>query len=286
MENKVKIIQSLIDSIELAIQSYIKPGAYHRYSLDKDLTHYLRTVTAALSKYFAAIDLGEKVLKGRVSIPSLGLSNLIVNSMKDSIAKIGTSAVVDLHIPLITLTISASMLLYEKGEIQVSDLWRYYMQVLSGATWRDSVNFIDYIRKLGTEYALVLDDLGLTKSKVEVEGMTLLELFQVISRKIKSIKYVVNDVTLVRDCSSLIITEYLKYGDYNLAIVKAYISLLVNEVPREHKNKLSNLLKKELKGAEARFLLMLDKEMRNKGLRYNHLLIPLISSTYAALLSV
>ncbi|OYT46007.1 MAG: hypothetical protein B6U85_08045 [Desulfurococcales archaeon ex4484_42] len=283
MVSVFRVLQALLDGVEVATQSYIKPGTYHRYSLDRDLTIYLRTVTAAMGRYFKAAELGPMVVKGEVGLPSLGLSNLIIQSVRDSLSKVGSNAPIHIHIPLITLTTSSTMVLSKGRGVNLSDLWRTYLQVLSGTSWRDSVTFVKEIKRLGTELSLAIDDLGITTSRIEIEGLTLHELLQYLCNKVKDLRYVIKDLEPVRSASNVIVNEYLRIGDLNIATVKAYITLLINEVPSGFRRSLSELLRKDLGREEAKYLISLDKKLRSSGTRYDHLLTPLITSTYAAL---
>ncbi|MEM4428176.1 MAG: hypothetical protein QW036_05445, partial [Zestosphaera sp.] len=81
------ILRGLVDSVDLAVYSYVKPGAPHRYSLRfKDLRPYVALLTSALKNYLRSAELGASVATGSLGFVNIGLGALIRDSIQDSIS--------------------------------------------------------------------------------------------------------------------------------------------------------------------------------------------------------
>ncbi len=275
-----KVIQYLIEAIDLSVYSYIKPGALHRYSLyDGDLHKYVKTVTTSLSLYAQACSLGESVAKGTLGMPSTNLGKLISQAISTSLSKLTSNTVVELHLMLIPTTLTISYVLANERAMNLNTFRKIITSILTYSDVKDAVEVYSALKKLD-RYERLLVELGISEGVIRTNSMNLRSIYMTLCRKITPLSMLVDKLNVTIGMVSRFIKKYDETYDYNLATIASYIYGLETLYNISFK---SDLLKERNTMNE---LYRLDKELRGKGYNFNELIPALCVSTTLSLSSL
>ncbi len=280
MQELLKLIKTLIESVDLTIYSYVKPAAPHRYSTRyKDLHSYVRIITSALDTYSRAADIGEDIAKGRMGFIDSQLGSLIRKAMQESTHALEETLLPEYHIVMIPAIISASYSIKLKGYLSIDHYRKSVRSLLMYNNIDDTLNLYDVLRTSVGEVKRGLSLAAITPGKVRTERMTILDLLSEIGKYHKSIEFYVRRHNAITELGLKFVRLYLDSGNYNLAATSVYSELLeyiegikVNTEIKD-KNDFMRLLKT-------------DAELHSKGIHLTHAVPLLNEAILIGLLSI
>ncbi len=276
----MKVLQYLVESVDLSVYSYVKPGAPHRYSIhDQDLHKYLKTVTTSLNTYIQAINVGESIARGSLGIPSANLGKFLSQSISSSFSKLTSNAVVELHLMLIPATIAVSYTLTSERVMNLSTFRKTIMSLMMYSDVKDTLELYSTLKKLG-RYERLLLELGISEGVIRTNSMNLRNMYILLSRKVLPLSMLIDKLDVVVGMAGRFIKTYEETYDYNLATVSSYmygLEALYNISFGQELFKERGIMNK---------LLKLDKEFRGKGRDFTELIPALCVSTLLSLSSL
>lgn len=276
----IKILGNLIESVDLAVYSYVKPGAPHRYSLyEADLHKYVKTVTVSLESYQDAVQAGVKVARGATGFPKCGIGKIISNALLHSASKLGTRSWNEIHLILIPVTTAASYAITAAKSMSLSIFAKGLSDVMMFSDVKDTVEVYKALRMHGGKYSTMIDELGVTKSKLEIEKSSLSDLYTLLGEKDKLLNAFSKGSEILTSVASKFTDILIDTGDYNYASLTAYFDLLKSleyvKIPT-----------KKIDRSTAMELLKLDREFKREGKNFNYLLPLLAATIFLGLLSI
>ncbi|MEM1982350.1 MAG: hypothetical protein QXZ63_01635 [Sulfolobales archaeon] len=273
----VKILQYLIEAVDLSVYSYIKPAAIHRYSLyDQDLHKYVKTVTVALPSYLHASNLGESIAKGGIGIPTANLGKLVSQAISTSISKLSTNTIAELHLMLIPTAVAISYALSIDRSINLNTFRKAIGLIFTYSEVKDALDIYAVLKKFD-KYQRLLAELGISEGVIRTNSMNLRNLYLALGRKVLPLSILVDKLDVIVGMSNRFIKVYEELYDYNLATISSYIYGLESLYNVSFR---SDLLKERNVMNE---LYRLDKEFRSKGYNFNDFIPVLSTSTMLSL---
>lgn len=273
------VLRGLIDSVDLAVYSYIKPGAPHRYSLRfKDLRPYVALLTSALKNYLRSIELGVNVATGSIGFVDIGLGTLIRDSIQDCVSYLRRVQLPEFHIFMIPASIAASYTLKMKDKFVIQTYLNARKSLISYAGPQEVLKIYEALKSAGSEVSKSLYESGLTSSKIIAESLSLEEFLNLLSSRYQYLSFATTKYNYVLEASNVFIKEYEKEGDWNSSAVASYSTLL---------NVLGSDIRfpYRLEGKEDfKKILSLDVELSNKNIDYTPLISPLTEAVLISLL--
>jgi len=276
----LKVLQYLMDAVDLSVYSYIKPGALHRYSLhDQDLHRYVKTITTSLSTYIQAVNLGESIAKGLLGIPSANLGKLISQAISTSFSKLTSNAVVELHLMLIPTTIAVSHTLTSERTMNLNTFRKTLTSMITYSDVKDALEVYSALKKLD-RYEHFMIELGISEGVIRTNSMNLRNIYLALSKKVIPLSTLVDKLDVIIGMVGKFIRTYDETYNYNLATVASYLYGLEALYGISFK---SEILKERNIVNE---LYRLDRELRGKGYNFNEFIPTLCVSTLLSLSSL
>jgi len=273
----LRILQHLIEALDLSVYSYIKPGSAHRYSLyEPNLHRYVKTFTSSLGNYQQAITLGESIAKGLLGFPSANVGRLITQSVSESISRLSNQSVVGMHLVLIPVTLAASYTISSDGGLNLSTFRKALTNVIRYSKVTDALDVYSALKKCGDYYA-ILEELGISEGFIEINSMNLHDLYTYIGRRDVLLNILANKQDIITGMALKFVNSFVELRDYNLATVLSYIEGLerVYGIVVRYGDVRSREFINEL--------FKVDKDFRSRGLDFNQLIPILCASTFIAL---
>lgn len=273
----MRILQYLMEAMDLSVYSYIKPGAVHRYSLqDQDLHRYVKTVSVSLNSYLQAYSLGESLARGSSGIQSINLGRLVSQAISASFSKLSAKSVVELHLALIPTTTSISYTLSIDRGVNLNTFRRAFTLVLTHSDVKEVLEVYTALRKFD-RYERLLTEMGISEGVIRTNSLNLRNLYVALGRKVVPLSTLTDRQDVIVGMSGKFVKTYEETYDYNLAAISSYIYGLEALYSISTKSDL-------LKGRDAlNELYKLDKEFRSKGYDFNDLIPVLAASTLLSL---
>ncbi|MEM4739986.1 MAG: hypothetical protein QXS63_02800 [Zestosphaera sp.] len=267
--------------MDLAVYSYVKPGAPHRYSLRfKDLRPYVALLTSALKNYLRSAELGASVATGSLGFVNIGLGALIRDSIQDSISYLKRVQLPEFHIFMIPACIAASYTLKMKDKFVIQTYLSARKSLLNYTGPHEVLKIYEALRNSGGELSRSLYESGLTSSKIVAESLSLEEFLNLLSNNYKYLSFATTKYNYILEASNAFIKEYEKENDWNASAVASYSTLLnalgVN-IKFPHKLESREDFKK---------ILSLDVELSSKNVDYTPLISPLTEAILISLLTI
>lgn len=276
----MKVLQYLMDAVDLSVYSYIKPGAPHRYSLyDQDLHKYVKTITTSLNTYIQAVNLGESIAKGLLGIPSANLGKLISQAISASFSKLTSNTVVELHLMLVPTTVAVSHTLTNERVMNLNTFRKTITSIIAYSDVKDALEVYSVLKKLD-RYERFMIELGISEGVIRTNSMNLRNVYLALSKKVTPLSTLADKLDVVVGMVSKFIKTYDEAYNYNLATVASYLYGLEALYGISFK---SEILKERNVVNE---LYRLDRELRGKGYNFNELIPTLCVSTLLSLSSL
>jgi hypothetical protein len=275
------VLRGLIDSVDIAVYSYVKPGAPHRYSLRfKDLRPYVALLTSSLRNYLKSIELGASVAAGSLGFVDIGLGILIRDSIQDNISYLKRVHLPEFHIFMIPACVAASYTLRMRDKFVVQTYISARKSLLSYTGPQEVLKIYEALKNAGGDVSRALYESSLTSSKIISESLTLEEFLNLLSSNYKYLSFATTKYNYVLEASNAFIKEYEKEGDLNASAIASYstlLSALGTAVKFPHKLEDKENFKK---------VLSLDVELSNKNVDYSPTLSPLTEAILVSLLTI
>jgi len=275
----VVVVGKVLSALHVALYSYIKPGAPHRYSLDNKPYEYMNLGFGLTSLVWDIARDFQRLSRGEIGLPDIRLGLRIDQALRTSLARYGVLPPLDLvfSVILAASTISYGMV---RREESVSAYKKALDDVLMASTTRDAIEVYESLRKLGYHGEIELLELnGVSRSAIEIHGYKIPDLFSVLEREYAFFKYASPYKKTIVEVSEAIASEYEGSRSINNAVVRGYIELIVREGElREYRNRIRKIVELKLTRTRngLRELYSLDKELRGKGYDFERLLAPLV----------
>lgn len=271
----------MIDSVDLAVYSYVKPGAPHRYSVRfKDLHLYVATLTSALKHYMRAIELGGRVATGALGFVDVDIGSLVRDSIQDNITHVRRVQLPEIHVFLIPACVASTYAIKLKERFTTQVYINARKSLLSYSKPQGVLKVYEAFKNVGGDVGRALYESGITPNKVVVESLTLEEFLNLLSNHYKYIDFTTSRHNAVVEASNTFLREYEKENDLNTSVLAAYSSLL-NSIGSELKPQLKQKTKEDFKKA-----LELDTELSSRNIDYTPLLSPLAEAILIGLLTI
>ncbi|MCS7108050.1 MAG: hypothetical protein RMH77_06290 [Sulfolobales archaeon] len=276
----MKVLQYLVEAIDLSVYSYIKPAAIHRYSLqDQDLHKYVKTLSVALNYYLQAYSLGESIAKGGLGVSSANLGKLISQTIAASFSKLSAKTVVELHLMLIPTVMSISYVLSVERTMNLNTFRKASALMLTHSDVKDALEVYAVLKKFD-KYERILAEVGISEGIIRTNSMNLRTLYLALGKRVSLLNTLVDRLEVIIGMSNRFIKTYDETYDYNIATVSSYIYGLESLYGISLK---PDILKERNFMNE---LYRLDKELRSKGYNFNDLIPVLTASTLLSLFTL
>jgi hypothetical protein len=257
-------IGRLVESVEMAVYSYVKPGAPHRFSTRfRYIEDYLLTLTSSLDTYGQAYEAGLGIGSGRETPLTIGLGRIVQTALARSHKRLGSRARQSVNLVFIPVTVSVAYSLRQQNF--VGSFRRMLRSLLQVDDPKDTLALFEGVRTYCGE-GLVLAERGLTQSRLVSERLSIGELLEVLSTSIRELNFLTRKLNTVLEVGSTIKTLVEKGLELNDVLVRAYLELAKVEVGKPFT---------ELKEVELRSLYEIDRELTKSGRDLSHLVVPL-----------
>ncbi len=279
--------RAVMDSFYFSACSYVKPGAIHRLSLTGMLDQYIVSGHALLPVAEKAYRRGEEVAQGARGMPDAGLGGMIAEAARTIYAWLGRPAP-SLEAAAGAIIISAAM-----GHVHASgkrptagNIRSSAARLVQASSPRDFKEFYEALRIVGQHRAIdMLGEKGLRPSRAEVEGLGLLDAFDVLGKEYPGYGVLNPRTRLFGEVADNIKSRHRETKSLNDALIYAYTRMVEDKFPGELKPRLHEALEKGLMstGRGARLLLELDREMNRRRISLNHY-VPVLTTVLPALI--
>jgi len=271
------VIRALIESTDLAVYSYVKPGAPHRFSpYFKDLHLFVLTLTSALEAYLDGIEAGSSVAEGRLGFTNLKIGDLIRDALRYSSRRLGSRNIPEYHLVMVPAAVASAYAL-KSGTKNLIEVFRKGLNdVLMFNNISETIKVYESLRNYGGRYSTIIEGLMLTPTKIRLESISIHDLYSEVGRKDLVLNCFTKKLSTLISASNTFASNYLKHGDANKAAVMTY-----GELAEE----LLNIrLLSYLEGRSFTDLLKLDKKLHSTGDSLRHLVPLLCFSIFLGLL--
>ncbi len=253
----VNLLSVLIESIDLTIYSYVKPGMMHRYSSHfRDLHKFSRYLTCSLDVYLGAINYGQRVAQGRATFPSVPVGSLISEALNDTARAVGRVEIPSYHLILVPSVIAVAYSHRQAGALKAELFRRATADLLNYNPPKESVAVYTALKRHGGILAEKLSTESITSTKIEVEKLTLHDIYSRLADVDRALKTYIKGLGTLISCGKVFTNTVSEKEDRNAAAVETYFCL-AKELGLRHV-----AVGKSLSLLE---LLKLDKELIKKG---------------------
>ncbi|MEM1623017.1 MAG: hypothetical protein QW543_02605 [Sulfolobales archaeon] len=271
VELVIEYLTKLIEALHLAVYSYIKPAAPHRFSSRfKDLETIIFTATSSLDVYSQAFTAGLDISTGKETLYSIGIGRLFYHSLAKSYRKLGIRAYQALNLVLVPTSLSIGY--SARQQHFVNSYKRIFSAVLEVNNPKDVVALVDGIRQFYGIGSVVLVEQGLTPSKLATEKPSIGDVLLLMGVKARDLLYTLKRMDYVFEVGTEVARMISSGADPNDVAVRAFLRLAQTEC--EKLRRVSEIDQKSLYD--------LDKELLRDGVDLSYLITPL---TLALLLS-
>jgi len=253
-----------VEAIHLAVYSYIKPAAPHRFSSRfKDLETIVFTVTSSLDIYSQTFTAGLDVSTGKETLYSIGIGRLFYHSLAKSYRKLGIRAHQTLNLVLIPSTLSIA---YSTRQHPFANSYRrIFSAVLEVDNPKDVATLVDGIRQFYGVGSAVLSEQGLTPSRLATEKPSIGDILQVLEAKARDLRYTLKRMDYIFEVGTEVARMTASGIEPNDVVVRAFLRLAQVECGKL--GKVSEVNQKNLYD--------LDKELSKDGVDLSYLITPL-----------
>ena len=269
----LRILKALIEGLDIAVYSYVKPGAPHRFS-----THYLdlhsmvRLLTEAIETYAKAINSGFAVAEGRLGLDKVGLGGLIYDAFSYTARIPAPMEFKGLHLILIPIVVASSYSYKMEGKSPnfISRLNRGMKDILLYTDVNEVIRIYEALKSYGGPYTELLTNLAITRGRIESESMNLLDFYGELGKGDKVIGFFSRKYYIISRLAQKYVELYIRSRDHNVAAREVFsdiaLELMNVKVPvrMSSLNDLINLLK-------------VDRELLKKGVNLSGT-IPILTS--------
>ncbi len=274
----VQVLRALIEAVDLAVYSYVKPAAPHRYSLKfKDLHSIVASVTTSLKTYLKAIDEGYEVASGRYGFTEIKIGTLIKDAIQENAYAMRGQTNPLMHIVLIPASIAASYTLKLKNFLAIDTYSNAFKSIMVYTNPQETHKVYEALRNSSNDLRKAVELSGLTSSRIITENITLDEFIRMLSKHYKHLELISSRHNLIIEASNTFLKKYMDTGDLNLATVFTYKYIAEAFYNIEFTPELRSM-------EEFKKLLKLDFELNNKGVDLSFVIPYLTEAVFICLL--
>ncbi len=275
----LQTLSALIDALDLAVYSYVKPGAPHRYSTCYgDLHAYIATLTSALSSYARAHELGTEIARGRASLNKSGVGELISNAIRDNRKRVPEPPMLDYHLIMIPVVVAAAYSMKLDGKVTINTFAKGLKGLLMYSGPDDTLLVYEALRGVSGRLGRAVALSDLTPGRIRMENMSLMDLLDAIGKNYATLAYFARRHTSLAELAEKFIDMHLKGFSLNNAAVTTY-SILLKDIAGIQYSPVIKSRDDFLK------LLKLDREVCKKG-KFDHLISLLSVPLFIGMLSI
>lgn len=253
-----------MEALHLAVYSYIKPAAPHRFSAKfRNLESIVFSVTSSLDVYSQAFVAGVDVSSGKETLYTVGVGRLFYNSLAKSYRRLGVRTHQTLNLVLIpsTLSIAYSLRQYPFA----SSYRRIFSAILGVDNPKDVTTLAEGIRQFYGVGSAVLSEQGLTLSRMVTEKPSIGDILSIIGAKVRDLQYTLERIDYIIEVGMDTARIVASGADLNDVAVRAFLKLAQPECGKL--SKVSDINQK--------ILYELDKELLKDGIDLSYLITPL-----------
>ncbi len=274
------VVKALIESLDLTLYSYVKPGAPHRFSTRfKDLHSYVKEITSALEIYSEASEAGSSVAKGRAGFTDVGVGSLIKRAGMSSSRFIEVTELPEYHLLLIPAVAAASYSIESKGYMDTNLYSKARESLLTYSRERDTLNVLEYIRSFGGVLRRAAGSASITPGLITTEGWSVKDLINELGKTSKLASVGLGLYISPLELSAKFLKRYVEGETPNNSAVGVYSYLMEAAVNVKEELRLRS------KDDFLR-LLRLDNELSKKGIDLTPLLPAMNEGIFIAYLSL
>ncbi len=275
----LSVIKALMESLDLAVYSYVKPGAPHRFSpYFKDLHSFISSFTSTLDTYAACVKAGFSVAEGRMGFTNLKIGDFLRDALRLSSRRLGARNTPEFHLVMVPTVIASSYAIRIGSKNFIENFRKGLNDELLFNDVLETIKVYESLKSYGGRYSSIIESLMLTPTKIKLEGVSVYDLYREIGEEDPVLNYFTRNLSTLISCSNVFVSTYLKYGDINKAAVMTYGNL----VEELQNMKILNYLEKK----SFTDLLKLDRELHSKGISLQHMIPLLCMSIFLGLLSM
>lgn len=253
-----------MEALHLAVYSYIKPAAPHRFSTKfRDLESTIFTVTSSLDIYGQVFTAGLDISTGKETLYSAGIGRFFYSSLAKSYRRLGARAHQALNLVLIPFTLSTAYSL--KQQPFLGSFRKIFFTILDVDNPKDITALVDGIRQFYGAGSTALLERGLTSSRLATEKPSIGDILSILGSKIKDIQYVLNRMDYIIEIGLEIGRIAAEGVELNDITTRAFLKLARFECER-----LSSIV-----DFSQKTLYELDRELTREGVDLSYLVTPL-----------
>ena len=257
---------SLLKALLYTCSASPKICAPHRLSLSNEFELCMVTGFAALEPCKEVASRIELVERGDLDLAGLELGKAIAEALSQAMHELGHRMVIEIALAMPVASAIGKLI---EGGRALSDAMSIVRRAAMLSTPNDALSLVSALRRLGGDYALIVERADLSDRKIVVEGMKLIDAVAQLSSYSPSISMLFSAEEALKMLS--IAREELRRGSTTLcALSKAFLSRAFEEL--RIAERVDDV--HDVKGIAR--VAKLDRELRSKGVRMNHLLIPLL----------
>ena len=234
-EKADKISRSLELAILFEVSGYPKPGNVHRTAnfVRTTFEQYLASAVAITPWFRKAAELGIRVSKGNISPSDIGIGHIIKNAVDSMLrSQNGGNTLLGAIIILVPIAAARGMI---RNNFSLSKLRKNIKIIVESTTTKDALETYDAISLVnpgGLNKSKKLDVTNpQSKKKIQDEGITLFETFEIASSYDSIASEWVNNYPITFDLGYPYLIKELKATcDINIATVHTFLKILA-EIP-------------------------------------------------------
>lgn len=263
--------RSAIYGTYIAVDAPVKPGGYHRLRLDTESRLLVCNAVAIADQLVNSFNLGERVRRGDISLPSVEIGKTTSKAMRDAYRLCEGRVFPSLITPLLFFSFSlgysgADSILREPGLIK-----RPLEGLLSSSKQSDVKAFIEALKSVRR------DDIYEHLSVVDIAGVSLIassvtfeDVFRVLSSRWPGFGLLnTKEFPVVNYVRGLM--EYKKkLKSVEASVVALYLDLVSPKMPAKHREAAAKALSEGLTNVGSlRKLMEIDTDLRRQKIVFN-----------------
>ncbi|MCC6016812.1 MAG: hypothetical protein LM582_07210 [Desulfurococcaceae archaeon] len=237
------MLTDVVKALFYTCSSYPKIAAPHRLSPSDDFEIcILSSVTNIIELYSDIYRVIAEFKRGERGIGKLEIGRFFAKSLNNCFKELKYG--MSLEMCLVTPTLSYVDILETEIEKDFRKVLRRFINILQAQDIEESIEFTKVARNIGGRLATLLEKAGVSEHRIKVEGLTLYNIFDELSKYDPLFESFINVQKLI-DVVRLAEKLYKEYGNINEVLSKVFLELVKDKIT-PHSGKLADLLKMDL----------------------------------------
>lgn len=261
----------MVEGVHTAVYTSIKPGCFHRLSLDPDARLLVSNVISSMEHLYRVCEYGENVRKGEVAYSPNLLATLIAKALRESY-RWCTRVYPSLIIPQMILSFTLSHSNVDSVLKNSASFKKSLDLVLDSGKWGEIKQVIDVFKSIDrNDMYEHLVSTGVSQLAGISGYFKLRDVFRVLGSKWVSFTLLdTYEFKLINEVKKLI--EYSsKYRSLENAVVALYLDSIKGRIPVNLQDQVDLAFEKGLISTRdgVKILYELDQSLRKTGLKFN-----------------